>query len=71
MSWKLRIVEGSCCGFANCALRCPEVFAVDPRENRVRLLEDQVPEHLLPQVQQAIAECPTRAIDIFYGETAP
>jgi ferredoxin len=61
---KVRAVPGMCCGFANCSIRCPEVFTLDPKENRVRLLQEEVPGNLIAVVQQAVDECPTRALEL-------
>ena len=69
MTLKVRIVEGSCCGFANCVLRCPQVFMLDSQENRVRLLKETPPQELLPEVRHAVDECPTRAIEVMITDS--
>ena len=53
---------GSCCGFGNCALVCPEVFAVDAETNRVKQVGSAADEETAAKVHRAAAECPTHVI---------
>jgi ferredoxin len=51
----------TCIGAGECALTCPEVFGQDD-EGYVVLLEPSPDESLRPQVEDAVARCPSGAI---------
>ena len=51
-----------CQGHGVCAGEAPEVFAVDPAESRVVLLDESQPEALRARVEAAVRYCPTRAL---------
>ena len=53
---------GSCCGFGNCVLVCPDVFSVDADTNRVKLIGKATDTDTLAKVHRAAAECPTHVI---------
>ena len=53
-----------CQGHGVCAGEAPEVFAVDPAESRVVLLDANPPETLRAKVEAAVKYCPTRALRI-------
>lgn len=55
---------GSCCGFGNCALVCPEVFAMEARTSRVKLVGSANDEETAAKVHRAADECPTHAIAV-------
>jgi len=51
-----------CQGHGVCASEAPEVFAVDPAESRVVVLDESPPEALRTRVEAAVRYCPTRAL---------
>jgi sterol 14-demethylase len=53
-----------CQGHGVCVNESPEVFALDERELRVRLLEERPGEQRRPGVESAVRHCPTRALEI-------
>jgi ferredoxin len=61
---KVGVDLGLCQGHGVCAGEAPEVFAVDPAESRVVLLEANPPETLRAKVEAAVKYCPTRALRI-------
>jgi ferredoxin len=56
-----------CCGFANCAEVCPEVFILDEDTAKVRVLRSEPPARVVPAVMRAVNECPTGAISLVDG----
>jgi sterol 14-demethylase len=62
----LRVVVDAdlCQGHAVCVSEAPEVFAIDPATNRVRLLQARPDEALRSKVEAAVQYCPTRALSI-------
>lgn len=55
------IDEERCQGHGRCALLCPSVFEFSEAGQGV-VVQPEVPEALVPDVNQAIATCPERAI---------
>jgi sterol 14-demethylase len=53
-----------CQGHAVCVSEAPEVFAIDPATNRVRLLQENPDPALRAKVEAAVQYCPTRALSI-------
>jgi sterol 14-demethylase len=53
-----------CQGHGVCVGECPEVFAVDEAEMKVRVSADAVDEELRPAVERAVRHCPTRALSL-------
>jgi ferredoxin len=51
----------TCIGAGECALTCPEVFGQD-EEGYVVLLDPGPDDSLRPQVEEAVAGCPSGAI---------
>ena len=61
---KIRVDLDLCQGHGVCAGEAPEVFAVDPDESRVVLLDASPSEALRARVEAAVKYCPTRALRI-------
>jgi ferredoxin len=61
---KVHVDLDLCQGHGVCAGEAPEVFAVDPDESRVVLLDATPPETLRAKVAAAVKYCPTRALRI-------
>ena len=53
-----------CQGHGVCVSEAPEVFALDPKQTKVRVLEERPGPELRPKVEAAVRHCPTRAISI-------
>lgn len=59
------IVDLSTCrGYASCMLEAPAVFDLDDDENVVRVLMEDPPDAMRPDVERAVRLCPTRSIAI-------
>jgi ferredoxin len=52
-----------CQGHAMCELEAPDVFTV-PKRGKVEILNATPPENLRDDVENAVRECPTRALTI-------
>ncbi|HDR9484675.1 TPA: ferredoxin [Burkholderia aenigmatica] len=63
----VQIQGDMCCGFGNCASRCPQVFVLDYDTNRVQLVPDAPVAAYAARIAQAARECPTQAI--FFSES--
>ncbi|MEX1022125.1 MAG: ferredoxin [Dehalococcoidia bacterium] len=61
MPRKVQVDELSCEGHGKCAAAAPEVFALDD-EDISHVMVDEVPDALLPNVENAIRLCPRQAI---------
>jgi len=61
---KIHVDIDLCQGHGVCAGEAPEVFAVDPAESRVVVLDPDPPETLRAKVEAAVKYCPTRALRI-------
>jgi sterol 14-demethylase len=61
---RLTVDMDLCQGHATCVTEAPEVFEIDPAENKVRLLTETPDSTLLQRVEDAVEHCPTRAIRI-------
>lgn len=59
---KVVVDAGSCHGHQMCAIAAPEIFGSDEIGNAVVLITHEIPQHLIPKVRRAEANCPERAI---------
>jgi sterol 14-demethylase len=62
--WCVRVDLDLCQGHGVCAAEAPEVFALDEKELRVRVLEERPGAWQRKAVESAVRHCPTRAITI-------
>jgi ferredoxin len=53
-----------CQGHSVCASEAPEVFGIDEREQKVKLLQQSPPEALRARIEAAVRYCPTGAISV-------
>jgi ferredoxin len=53
-----------CCGFGNCVLAAPSVFALADQDGIVYALDPAPPASLRAAVEQAIVDCPTEALGL-------
>ena len=53
-----------CQGHAVCVNEVPELFRLDPVENKVVVLDPSPPEMLRPMLDAAVRHCPTHALRI-------
>jgi ferredoxin len=60
----VRVDLDLCQGHGVCVSEAPEVFALDPKEIRVRVLDERPSPRLRAKVEAAVRHCPTRAISI-------
>jgi len=60
---KLTVDWDLCDGNGLCALESPEVFDIDQDDNLI-LLQEEVPDRLLPSVERAVVGCPKRALSL-------
>ncbi len=63
MSWKVVVDFDRCESNAVCMGLAPEVFEVRD-DNFLYVLQEEPPDSLRPQVEQAVRDCPTQAISI-------
>ncbi len=63
MSWKVVVDFDRCESNAVCMGLAPEVFEVRD-DNYLYVLQEEPPDSLRPQVEQAVRDCPTQAISI-------
>jgi ferredoxin len=68
-AFRVRVDIDLCQGHAVCANECPEVFEIDPEENKVVLRSKNPGASLRASVESAVRHCPTRAISIVNPET--
>jgi sterol 14alpha-demethylase len=61
---RVRVDLDLCQGHGVCVGEAPAVFALDPKELKVRVLDEQPGPALRAQVEAAVRHCPTRAIQI-------
>lgn len=61
---KITIDLDRCQGYVCCVVAAPEVFDVDDDNGTAVLKEETPPEHLLSKVEQAVRDCPTKAITL-------
>jgi sterol 14-demethylase len=61
---RLRVDMDLCQGHATCVSEAPEVFQIDPSENKVELLTEIPGSELRERVELAVEHCPTRALSI-------
>ncbi len=61
---RVRVDLDLCQGHGVCVGEAPEVFALDPKELQVRVLEARPDPTLRAKVEAAVRHCPTRAIAI-------
>ena len=67
---RVAVDTSMCCGFGNCVETCPEVFALDERDDRAHVVRETPPIRLLAAVLRAATECPTAAIAVVDAEDA-
>ena len=60
---RVSVASDVCGGHGVCVGLCPEVFDLSDDGYAITLVND-VPPELEPAVQQAVAQCPTRAIQM-------
>ncbi|MET3962291.1 ferredoxin [Marmoricola sp. OAE513] len=53
-----------CQGHQMCQFEAPDVFGLNDAEDKVVLLDDNPPEDLRSQVQQAVKYCPAMALTL-------
>lgn len=58
------IEREKCCGFGNCVLAAPTVFALDETDGMVMALDPRPSAELRPQIEQAVVDCPTEALGL-------
>jgi ferredoxin len=58
---RVTVDTDTCIGAGECALTCPEVFGQDD-QGYVVLLDPNPDESLRPQIEDAVARCPSGAI---------
>jgi sterol 14-demethylase len=61
---RVRVDLDLCQGHGVCASEAPEVFALDAKETKARVLEERPGPELRPKLEAAVRHCPTRAISI-------
>ena len=61
---KVTVDELRCDAHGVCVHACPEVFALDDDDDKVRVLIAEPNESLLPSLLRAAASCPKAAIRI-------
>ncbi|HEU0191083.1 MAG TPA: ferredoxin [Mycobacterium sp.] len=54
---------GLCQGHAFCELEAPDYFRV-PKRGQVEILDSEPPDEARPEIERAVAACPTRALSI-------
>lgn len=59
--------EKRCQGYGNCVPILPEAFKLEPGAKRAELLAAHLPEEQLEDIQEAIRNCPARAIKMMRG----
>ena len=63
MGYVVEVDRDLCQGHAMCELEAPGVFNV-PKRGTVEIIDPEPPEDARPQVEQAVAACPTQALFI-------
>lgn len=64
MVMKVVVDLDKCLGYANCVVDAPEVFEIPDDQMVVRLLQPTPDEALRQAVEQAVLDCPAKAIEI-------
>lgn len=54
----------TCQGYVCCVVAAPQVFDVDDDSGLALLKDDSPPEELRAKVEQAVRDCPTKAITL-------
>jgi ferredoxin len=67
MSIDLHVDDEVCNGYGNCVIAAPEVFDLDPNTNIAVVLPGRPLEADSHAVEEAIADCPVRAIRVPNG----
>ena len=60
---KVLLERGKCEGYGNCVFAAPEVFDLDD-DGRAVLLAEELPEERRGEANEAVANCPSRAIAV-------
>ena len=58
---KVEIIPG-CIICKTCEFTCPDVFEVEEKTLSAKVIDEHPPEHLLPQINEAIKNCPENVI---------
>lgn len=58
---RVEVDRDRCASTGGCEAVLPEVFEIGD-DGELQILQPQPPEELLPDVRQAVAACPTRAL---------
>ena len=61
---RVRVDLDLCQGHGVCVSEASEIFALDPKETRVRVLDERPAPGLRAKLEAAVRHCPTRAISI-------
>ncbi len=61
---KIRVDPDLCQGHGVCVEEAPELFALDPTTNQVRILDGSPPAELEAKLKAAARYCPTKALRI-------
>jgi ferredoxin len=58
------VERDKCCGYGNCVLAAPTVFALSEVDGIVYALDPHPPADLRDQVAHAVGDCPTEALGL-------
>jgi ferredoxin len=61
---RVSVDAGRCCGYGNCVLVAPALFALSAETNLAYALLESATREQVPALEQAMAECPTEAIRV-------
>jgi len=67
MAITISIDVGLCNGYGNCVVAAPEVFDLDPDTNIAFVIDGRPQDADNSVVQEAVADCPARAIKASYS----
>ena len=59
--FRVEVDRDLCQGHAMCELEAPDYFKV-PKRGTVEIVDPEPPEDARPQIEQAVAACPTQAL---------
>ena len=61
---KIRVDLDLCQGHGVCVEEAPELFALDPATNQVKILDASPPAELEAKLRAAVRYCPTKALRV-------